>query len=156
MGIMCLNASVILRFYRELIWVFFKKRLGLKSENCQRYSKNTEPFIIPGPPVYKLCACKSTDKSVGCVIKYLLLLFFVACVKLNVANLICVNHNRQKTTTYQADRSPIIKFYRMLSSIYVSTLVIREKQLKREENSINVIHKEYLPVHSSRITSLLV
>ena len=30
---------------------FFKKELGQKSENCQRYSKSTEPFIISGPSV---------------------------------------------------------------------------------------------------------
>ena len=51
------NGSVILGFYRELIWVFFKKKLGQKSENCQRYSKDTKPFIISGPPV--ICALKS-------------------------------------------------------------------------------------------------
>ena len=34
-----------------VIWVFFKKELDQKSQNCQRYSKNTELFIISGPPV---------------------------------------------------------------------------------------------------------
>ena len=38
-------------FIENKFGYFSKKKLGQKSENCQRYSKNTEPFIISGPPI---------------------------------------------------------------------------------------------------------
>ena len=49
------NVSVILWFYKELIWIFFKKTIRSKERKLQqRCSKNIESFIISVPSVRHL------------------------------------------------------------------------------------------------------